>query len=735
MFGSIVADTGARLPFYDDTVVGHWRQFAGQLGRFDLSRLDYDVIGRIFERLIDPAERHKFGQFYTRPGVVDIINAFAIRDGEAVVLDPGCGGGIFLVRAYARKKRLAPRLGHRALLEGVYGTDISPFAAHLSTINLATRDLIEDANYPRVWRGDFFDLAMGNEFLLIPGRKRAEAVAVPRFDAVVGNPPYVRQEDVSADAKTRYAAKAKIAGLNASGRSDLHVYFWGHELSLMKPNATLGFLASSQWLDAEYGFQLQAWLLEHFRIRVIIESREEPWLVGARVETAATIAEREADPAARDDNLIRFVQIRRPIAELLQGDGTNAGALQAAEEMRDAILSCEEDMLTEGWRVRVRRQGDLRADGVRLGERIKNKPVYAGGKWGIPLRAPDLWEELVQIGGGRWKPLAELAEVSRGITSGCDDFVYIGDHSAEGLAEFADAATFEAHYGVPRAAVETGAVTLAMTGVKEVHPIETRYLVPIVHSLMDIDAYVVERRHCRRLALMVSESQAALQGTYIGRYIHWGEGRGFHKGATVVSRAKSRTWYDLTNYHRTSILWSKSHQYRHISALNPDLIPINCNLYAVKTAENTDKIVVAGVINSSLVIMAKAQYGRPTGVEGNLKTEIVDVDMMPVPDWQAGSEAVLSKISNAMQQLTTRPVLGLLSPRRLRRKTFEAQDRRGDLAQLSDESELTQADRHALDDAVLELLGVANARERTRLVDAVHAHLAQHFEAVRVKEE
>lgn len=146
VFGSIAADTGARLPFYDDGVVGHWRQFAGQLGRFDLSRLDYDVIGRIFERLIDPAERHKFGQFYTRPEVVDIINAFAIRDGEATVLDPGCGGGTFLVRAYARKKRLAPRLGHRALLEGVYGTDISPFAAHLSTINLATRDLVEDAN-------------------------------------------------------------------------------------------------------------------------------------------------------------------------------------------------------------------------------------------------------------------------------------------------------------------------------------------------------------------------------------------------------------------------------------------------------------------------------------------------------------------------------------------------------------------------------------------------------------
>ncbi len=736
VFGSIAADTGARLPFHEDTVVGHWREFAGQLGRFDLSRLDYDVIGRIFERLIDPAERHKFGQFYTRPEVVDIINAFAIRDGEATVLDPGCGGGTFLVRAYARKKRLAPRLGHRALLEGVYGTDISPFAAHLSTINLATRDLIEDANYPRVRRGDFFDLAPGSEFLLLPGRKRAEPVAVPRFDAIIGNPPYVRQEDVPTDAKARYATRAKAAGLNANGRSDLHVYFWGHALSLMKPDATLGFLASSQWLDAEYGFQLQAWLLEHFRVRAIIESREEPWFVGARVETAATIAERESDPEARDDNLIRFVQVRRPMAKLLQGDGTNAGALQAAEEMRDAILRCSVDTLTENWRVRVRRQGDLRAEGVRLGQRTKNKPVYAGGKWGIPLRAPDLWEELLKLGGARWKPLAELAEVRFGVKSGCDDFFYVGDHSAKGLAEFADAATFEAHYGVPRALVETGAVTLAMTGTKEVHPIETCHLVPIVHSLMDIDAYVIERRHCRSLALMVGQSQAALQGTYIGRYIEWGENRDFDKGATCRARGESREWYNLRpDVIPADTLWVKERQYRFAAPANPKHFAVNCRLYTITYRDDLDKAAQAAVMNSSLVFLATLMFGRPVGVEGNWSTMVLDANMLQVPSVAGVSDAIRARIMTAHDKLAARSIIGLLSQRRLRRKTFEAQDRRGELAQLSDESELTQADRRALDDAVLELLGVTSARERTRLVDALHAHLAQHFEAVRVKEE
>jgi len=57
------------------------------------------------------------------------------------------------------------------------------------------------------------------------------------------------------------------------------------------------------------------------------------------------------------------------------------------------------------------------------------------------------------------------------------------------------------------------------------------------------------------------------------------------------------------------------------------------------------------------------------------------------------------------------------------------------LAALSDATELDQADRRALDDAVLELLGVRSQAERTRIIDALYTHLRDYFENVRVKEE
>jgi N-6 DNA Methylase len=226
VFGIDPNDVGDRIPFYADAVVASWRLLTQHVHRFDFSHLEYDVIGQIFETLIGPEERHKYGQYYTRPEVVDIINSFCIRSGEDKIMDPGCGGGTFLVRAYARKRHLAPRLDHLGLLRGIFGVDVSRFATHLSTINLAVRDLVDAQNYPRVVRSDFFDLEHDRPLLRLPGPGGEEIqIRADALDAIVANPPYVRQEEIPKKDKERYRSLVKReVQLEASGRSDLHVF-------------------------------------------------------------------------------------------------------------------------------------------------------------------------------------------------------------------------------------------------------------------------------------------------------------------------------------------------------------------------------------------------------------------------------------------------------------------------------------------------------------------------------
>lgn len=461
VFGLDSADFGTRIPFYAKESAAAWRSLVDHIDKFDFSQLEYDVIGRIFERLISPEERHKYGQYYTRTEVVDLINSFCIRYGAASVLDPACGGGTFLVRAYARKRKLAPQLGHAQQITGLFGVDLSFFAAHLTTINLASRDLIDAENYPKIVRSDFFDLTAGSSLPMVRRRNVStrglngnhEIISLGPVDAVVGNPPYVRQEDIK---KARNGNGSKLSagtkqfyldlveretGIKLSGRSDLHCYFWLHGATFLKPNGCLGLLTSSQWLDVEYGFKLQGWLLDNFRIIAVMESRVEPWFVGARVATAITIARREDDPHARDNNLVRFVEFRAPLASFVLGDGTSFGMIDAADAFREQLLAIKASVTTDTYRVRVVRQGELREVGVEVGrlisapadqekasedtERLQDDAqsgVYHGGKWGIYLRAPDIWFEILERTQDRWSPLGTLATIRRGLTTGADKF-------------------------------------------------------------------------------------------------------------------------------------------------------------------------------------------------------------------------------------------------------------------------------------------------------------------------
>jgi type I restriction-modification system DNA methylase subunit len=735
VFGFDRTDFGNQIPFLSNAAVDGWRGVLDHVDKFDFTQLDYDVIGRIFERLIAPEERHKYGQYYTRPEIVDVINAFCIQQGSARVLDPGCGGGTFLVRAYARKKYLSPDLSHIQLLANIFGTDISHFASHLATINLATRELVDERNYPRVKRIDFFDVGPDKPLIELPYDDGEGLVITPRrFDAIVANPPYVRQEDISPNKKTKYSAMVKAdAALKASGRSDLHVYFWGHALSLLKPSGCLGFLTSSQWLDVDYGFALQEWLLNHFKIIAILESQQEPWFEGARVATVATIAERTDDAKVRANNVIRFVELRKPIAELVYATNSRE-MLLGAERIRDDILKAARDQTTAEWRIRCVRQADLLDQGLALGERMKGKRVYAGGKWGIPLRAPEIWFDLLAAGGNRWRPLGEIADVRFGVKSGRDDFFYLDDMSEEALDNIADPNPFQQHYGVPRSSVVTKEVILARVGTGEVFPIERHFLTPIVHSLMHVDHYEVGLENCEKLALMVP-SNKPLKGTLVGKYIAWGEKQKYHLGATCAARESNagRRWFDLTDAIRVPVLWVKERQYRFAAPINDQKFLANCRLYTIDTKSHED--VMGGVLNSSIAILSTLMFGRPVGVEAGWSTMVSDVQMMLVPDWTRTSTDVRNRITAAAMKLRKRSVLGMISERRLREKSFTERHKKSQLELLSTETELDQIDRRELDDAVLTLLGVSSARERKLLLDRLYEHLRSYFEKERRKEE
>src|SRR5207249_7863807 len=97
------SDLAGPLIFGHEHSLEAWRSVLENLRPFNFKEIRTDILGGIFKRLIAPEERHKFGQHYTNEDLVDVVNAFCIRDRKSVVMDPASGSGSFVVRGYHRK--------------------------------------------------------------------------------------------------------------------------------------------------------------------------------------------------------------------------------------------------------------------------------------------------------------------------------------------------------------------------------------------------------------------------------------------------------------------------------------------------------------------------------------------------------------------------------------------------------------------------------------------------------
>lgn len=73
-------DYGAKVPLFASGAIEAWKSIISQISLFRLGTLRYDVLGPIFQRLIDKDAKHKYGQHYTQPSIVDVINAFTIEE-------------------------------------------------------------------------------------------------------------------------------------------------------------------------------------------------------------------------------------------------------------------------------------------------------------------------------------------------------------------------------------------------------------------------------------------------------------------------------------------------------------------------------------------------------------------------------------------------------------------------------------------------------------------------------
>ena len=536
------------------------------------------------------SKQRTWGQFATPTDVADLLLGFCLRRPDDRLLDPSCGDGALLRRA-ARWQSWLSAAAAAPPRDTLYGVELDPeVAARAAAIAGAT---VLPANF----------------FALTPGAPTLPT-HWPRggFDALVGNPPYTRAEWIGrlddttqlplfadqpqATAPVR-AVPPDLAAM-LTRRAGLHAYFLLHSLLFLRDRGRLGFVMPNGWLDVAYGAALKQFLLDHFRVLVVIESAVERWFTEAGVNTCLLILERADDPAARAANHVRFARLRRPLRDLL-GAADDARRVATVEQLVGRLLPAAD-----------RPGGDV---AVRL---RWQRELAAADRWGELLRAPALALRPAPA----LVPLSRWAVVQRGHTTGANDFFYL---EPERVAEWG---------------------------------IEARFRRPLLKSLRGINQLQVSAADCRH-ELLTIPPDAPLAATAVANYLAWGEAGGIHRRATCASR---RPWYCLPTQPDGQLLLAKGVWQRHFAPLADGPLAVDQQLYRLRLAAALLPA-AAALLNSAWFALQCELRGRVNLGEGVLWLATYELAGIPLPDLTTLDADRRAALAAAHERLSAHPIV------------------------------------------------------------------------------
>jgi adenine-specific DNA-methyltransferase len=199
---------------------------------------------------VDTASLRKArGAFFTPLPLAQYITDWAVRSSDDQILEPSCGEAAFLLAAVERLAKLHDPSTLPLGLGRLDGVELHEASAE------AAKKLLRQAGVDaRVQVGDFFTVEPTGS-----------------YDAVVGNPPYVRYQDFAGDARTRSRAAALRAGVSLTGLASSWAAFTIHSALFLRPGGRLGLVLPAELLTVNYAAEVRKFLLDRFsQVRLVL---------------------------------------------------------------------------------------------------------------------------------------------------------------------------------------------------------------------------------------------------------------------------------------------------------------------------------------------------------------------------------------------------------------------------------------------------------------------------------
>lgn len=244
----------------------------------DLKRLETNL-----ELLIPINDRKLNGAFFTPTYIVEFIIREISPKERDKCLDPSCGSGAFLIGLVDYFKKKYHKKVKDIVKENIFGSDILKYNVTRSKIILSLYALVND---------EVVDESDFNIHVQDSLRTNWNC----KFEVVVGNPPYVKYQDLT-DEDRQYLIKNWKTIRN--GTFNLYFAFFELGYNLLTTNGNLGFITPNNYFTSLAGLPLRQYFVQNKCLKRIIDFRHKK-VFDAQTYTAITFLNR------RDNEEILF---------------------------------------------------------------------------------------------------------------------------------------------------------------------------------------------------------------------------------------------------------------------------------------------------------------------------------------------------------------------------------------------------------------------------------------------
>lgn len=247
---------------------------------------DLKLLENYLELLIPKNDRKVNGAFFTPTYVVDFIIKETSPKNNDKCLDPSCGCGAFLIGLVEYYQKTFKKSVKKTIKENIYGSDILNYNVKrskiiLSLYGLLNNEIIEESDF-NIYNQDSLKANWENE-----------------FEIIVGNPPYVKFQDLSDDNRLYLINNWKSI---ENGTFNLYFAFFELGHKLLTKNGKLGYITPNNYFTSLSALSLRQYFLQNKCVTRIVDFRHKK-VFDAQTYTAITFANKKINDSILFDKI------------------------------------------------------------------------------------------------------------------------------------------------------------------------------------------------------------------------------------------------------------------------------------------------------------------------------------------------------------------------------------------------------------------------------------------------